>query len=118
MRAITHHSCTNLKDKSPFANNTRMQVCGEQSTLRQRYEGALESKSQTICDLRRELKEARKAAGQVRSDGGVTTMLQRGTCQGCVRSRAVGTRYRKAAGQQGRCQDCGWLEGRHTSRQT
>lgn len=43
------------------------QVCGEQSTLRQRYEGALESKTQTISHLRRELKEARKAAGQVRN---------------------------------------------------
>lgn len=54
--------------------------CDEQTTLRQRYESALEHKTHTISDLRRELKEARKVAEQVNThaplhpqDCGVTT---------------------------------------------
>lgn len=41
------------------------QSCDEQTTLRQRYEASLQTKTQTISDLKRELKEARKAAEQV-----------------------------------------------------
>lgn len=41
------------------------QACDEQSALRQRYEGALEGKTQALTELKRELREARKAAEQV-----------------------------------------------------
>lgn len=41
------------------------QATDEQVALRQRYEGALETKTHTISELRRELKETRRAAEQV-----------------------------------------------------
>lgn len=90
--AVTRHSCRSSSRQNPISTCTCVQVCGEQSTLRQRYEGALESKTQTISDLRRELKEARKAAGQ-------------------VRNRSARQRDSRAGARTVCC-------GRHTSRQT
>lgn len=41
------------------------QNADEQTTLRQRYERALESKTQAISDLKKDLKDTRRAADQV-----------------------------------------------------